>query len=34
MPELRWPFGYPLALAIMATAAIVSVTYFRRKGWF
>ena len=34
MPELNWPLGYPLALAIMATAVIVSVTYFRRKGWF
>jgi magnesium transporter len=34
MPELRWPLGYPLALAIMAAAVVVSVTYFRRKGWF
>ena len=34
MPELRWPIGYPLALAVMATAVVVSVTYFRRKGWF
>ena len=34
MPELELPFGYPLALAIMAAAVVVSVTYFRRKGWF
>jgi magnesium transporter len=34
MPELRWPFGYPLALAVMAAAVVTSVTYFRRKGWF
>ena len=34
MPELRWPFGYPLALALMAVAVIGSITYFRRKGWF
>ena len=34
MPELRWPFGYPLALAVMAAAVVISVTYFRRKGWF
>jgi len=34
MPELRWPFGYPLALAVMGTSAIVAISYFRRKGWF
>ena len=34
MPELRWPLGYPLALVVMATAVVISVTYFRRKGWF
>ncbi len=33
MPELGWPFGYPLALSVMAAAVVVSVTYFRRKGW-
>jgi magnesium transporter len=34
MPELGWPFGYPLALSLMAAAVVVSVTYFWRKGWF
>jgi magnesium transporter len=34
MPELDWPFGYPLALALMAAAVVVSVTFFRRRGWF
>ena len=34
MPELEWPFGYPLALAIMAAAVVISVTFFRRRGWF
>jgi magnesium transporter len=34
MPELRWAFGYPFALAVMAAAVILSVTFFRRKGWF
>jgi magnesium transporter len=34
MPELAWPLGYPLALALMAAAVIVSITYFSRRGWF
>jgi len=34
MPELRWAFGYPLALAVMATAVGVAIAYFWRKGWF
>jgi magnesium transporter len=33
MPEVDWPYGYPLALAIMALSALVPVLYFRRKGW-
>jgi len=33
MPELRWPFGYPLALGMMALAVVVAVTFFRRRGW-
>ena len=34
MPELNWYFGYPFALGIMATLAILLVLYFHRKGWF
>ena len=34
MPELRWPFGYPLALVLMALAVVVAVAFFRRRGWF
>jgi magnesium transporter len=34
MPELEWPIGYPLALGLMATAVAISVTFFRRRGWF
>ena len=34
MPELSWPLGYPMALGIMALAVVVSVTFFRRRGWF
>lgn len=33
MPELGWPLGYPLALALMAVSALVPLIYFRRKGW-
>jgi len=34
MPELIWPFGYPLALGLMALTVAVAVTFFRRRGWF
>ena len=34
MPELGWPWGYPLALALMVVSAVVPFLYFRRKGWF
>ena len=34
MPELKWRFGYPFALALMAGLAIVMLVYFLRKGWF
>jgi magnesium transporter len=33
MPELDWPFGYPFALGLMVTSAILPCWYFRRKGW-
>ena len=33
MPELDWPAGYPLALALMVISAIIPFIYFRRKGW-
>jgi magnesium transporter len=34
MPELEWPFGYPLALGAMLLTVVALVTYFVRKGWF
>ena len=34
MPELRHPLGYPMALGLMALSVVVSVTFFRRRGWF
>jgi magnesium transporter len=33
MPELGWPFGYPLALLLMAVVALVMLAWFRRLGW-
>jgi magnesium transporter len=34
MPELRWPWGYPLALGIMLGVCGVLYAYFKRSGWF
>ena len=34
MPELSWPLGYAFALALMAGAVVVAITWFRRNGWF
>jgi magnesium transporter len=33
MPELKWWFGYPAALALMAGIAGVQLWFFRWKGW-
>jgi magnesium transporter len=33
MPELTWPWGYPLALLLMLLSAITPFAYFKRKGW-
>jgi magnesium transporter len=33
MPELSFPFAYPLLLGIMALIALGMLIYFRRKGW-
>jgi magnesium transporter len=34
MPELAWPFGYPMAVAIMAALMVATYMYFRRRNWF
>jgi magnesium transporter len=34
MPELRWYWGYPFSLVLMAVLALCLVVFFRRKGWF
>ncbi|HWK67193.1 MAG TPA: magnesium/cobalt transporter CorA [Rhizobiaceae bacterium] len=33
MPELKWSFGYPLALSLMLVSAVFPFWYFRRRGW-
>lgn len=33
MPELDWPYGYPMALGMMFVSALIPFIYFRRKGW-
>ncbi len=33
MPELEWPYGYPIALGLMFVSALIPFVYFRRKGW-
>ena len=33
MPELKWPLGYPFALALMAGSVVSMLVYYRRNGW-
>ncbi len=33
MPELDWPWGYPMAIGLMVLSAILPYAYFKRKGW-
>jgi magnesium transporter len=33
MPELEWPFGYLLAIGLMAVSAVLPYAYFKHKGW-
>jgi magnesium transporter len=33
MPELDWPYGYPIALLLMLLSAVLPYVYFRRRGW-
>jgi magnesium transporter len=34
MPELKWYYGYPVILLIMALVAGGMIVYFKRKKWF
>ncbi|PJG85506.1 magnesium/cobalt transporter CorA [Conservatibacter flavescens] len=33
MPELRFKYGYPMAICLMICAALTPYLYFKRKGW-
>ena len=33
MPELRWQYGYTMALGLMGITTFVLWRYFKRKGW-
>lgn len=33
MPELRWLWGYPFAIGLMATIALLMYRGFKRSGW-
>lgn len=33
MPELKWPWGYPLAIGLMVLSSLLFLWYFRRKKW-
>jgi magnesium transporter len=33
MPELRWYFGYPFALGLMAVISVSLVLFFRWRKW-
>jgi magnesium transporter len=33
MPELKWAFGYPLAILLMVVSAVVPYVFFKWKGW-
>lgn len=33
MPELDWPYGYPLAIGLMIASSLVTLLYFKKKNW-
>jgi len=33
MPELDWLYGYPFAIGLMVTSAVLPYLFFKRKGW-
>jgi len=33
MPELHWPWGYPIVWFVMIGVSISLLLYFRRKKW-
>ncbi len=33
MPELSWPYSYPIAILAMVAASVGTLLYFKRKNW-
>lgn len=33
MPELKWVFGYPVAIVLMICSSALTLLFFRRKNW-
>jgi magnesium transporter len=33
MPELKWALGYPFAVLLMISTAVLPYVFFKRKGW-
>ena len=33
MPELSWPWGYPLAVLLMIVSGALPIVWFKRRGW-
>jgi magnesium transporter len=33
MPELRWTFGYPMALVLIVLSGLAPLWWFKRRGW-
>jgi len=33
MPELEWPWSYPMVYVVMLMISAVMLVYFRRKKW-
>jgi magnesium transporter len=33
MPELEWPLGYPIVLAVTAALCVLLYFRFKRSGW-
>lgn len=33
MPELKWEYGYPMAIVMMLASAVGTYFFFKRKGW-
>ncbi|MDQ6436734.1 magnesium/cobalt transporter CorA [Mesorhizobium sp. LHD-90] len=33
MPELKWEYGYPIAIGVMVLAAVLPFWWFKRRGW-